>query len=290
MDKSFVTTREPTVLDDGSLRLRRLVLRALAAADKGHVGSALSLIEIFRVLYEEVVKHDPARPTWAGRDRVILSKGHGCLGLYAVLADQGYFPLTTLDTFCARHSPLGGHPERQLGIGIEASTGSLGHGLPLAVGMALAHRKLGDTVRIFVVVGDGELNEGSNWESMLMAAKHQLSNLTVIVDHNAQQLHGSIEKILPLHPLAAKFEAFGATTVEIDGHRMDLLLNAFRDSSEQPGPPRVVICRTVKGKGLACAEQNPAWHYKRSFGDKMIKEIADLWSGQVRAESDMECP
>lgn len=268
------------VLDEKSLQLRRLVLRALAAADKGHVGSALSLIEILRVLYENVVKHDPKNPTWEKRDRVILSKGHGCLALYAVLADQGYFPLTLLDTFCARHSPLGGHPERDINLGVEASTGSLGHGLPLATGMALAHRRLGDAVRVFVIVGDGELNEGSNWEALLMAAKHQLSNLTVIVDHNAQQLHGSVEKVMPMGSLRAKFEAFGASAVEVDGHRPDLLQGAFKHlSSRASGPPGVVIAHTIKGKGLVAAEHNPAWHYKRAFGAKGIQEIADQWAG-----------
>lgn len=279
---SAVVNDNCSSLDEASFRLRRLVLRALAAADKGHVGSALSLIEIMRVLYEDVVKHDPSRPTWVDRDRVILSKGHGCLALYAVLVDQGYFPPSTLDTFCARHSPLGGHPERQVELGIEASTGSLGHGLPIAVGIALAHRRRGNSVRVFVIVGDGELNEGSNWEAMLMASKHQLSNLIVIVDHNAQQLHGSVEKILPMHPLAAKFEAFGATTLVTDGHRPDLLLKAFDHvSSERPGPPHAIVCRTIKGKGLACAEQNPLWHYRRAFGEKGIKEIADQWAGPL---------
>jgi transketolase len=268
-------------LDERSLHLRRLVLRALAAADKGHVGSALSLIEIFRVLYDHVVKHHPARPSWIDRDRVILSKGHGCLALYAVLADQGYFPHATLDTFCARHSPLGGHPEREVDLGIEASTGSLGHGLPFAVGIALAHRRRADAVRVFVIVGDGELNEGSNWEAMLMASKHQLNNLTVIVDHNAQQLHGALEKVLPMYPLRTKFEAFGASVIETDGHRPDLLLEAFeRTSSRESGPPGVIICHTIKGKGLTCAEQNPSWHYKRAFGAKGIQEIADHWAGQ----------
>lgn len=169
-------------LDEPSLRVRRLVLRALSAADKGHVGSALSLIEIMRVLYEHIVKHDPKNPAWPERARVTLSKGHGCLALYAILADQGYFPAELLDTFCERHSPLGGHPEQDIKLGVEASTGSLGHGLPMAVGMALAHQRLGDAVRVFAIVGDGELNEGSNWEVLLTAAKHQLANLTIIVD------------------------------------------------------------------------------------------------------------
>lgn len=273
------TPASSSALEPKSLHIRRLVLRALTAADKGHVGSALSLVEILRALYEHVVKHDPARPTWAHRDRVILSKGHGCLALYAVLADQGYFPESMLDTFCAWHSPLGGHPERRLDLGIEASTGSLGHGLPLAVGMALAHRRSADAVRVFAIVGDGELNEGSNWEAMLLASKHRLSNLTVIVDHNSQQLNGPIDKVMPMDPLRAKFDAFGALTLETDGHRLDLLLDAFKRISSRPsGPPGVIICRTIKGKGLAAAEHSPAWHYRRGFGPKGIQEIAREWA------------
>lgn len=277
-NESVKTTDDPVIdsdsLDEKSLHLRRLVLRALAAADKGHVGSALSLIEIFRVLYEKVVKHDPARPEWGDRDRVILSKGHGCLGLYAVLADQGYFPLEVLDTFCARHSPLGGHPERQVELGIEASTGSLGHGLPFGVGMALAQRRRASAVRVFVVVGDGELNEGSNWEALLLAAKHRLDNLTVIVDHNSQQQCGPADNVLPMASLRDKFKAFGATTIETDGHRPSALLEAFkRISSHERGLPRVVICRTIKGKGFKFAEQNAQWHYRREFGNQMIKDI-----------------
>lgn len=269
-----------SILDERSLHLRRLVFRALTAADKGHVGSAFSLIEILRVLYDDVVKHDPTGPLWPERDRVVLSKGHGCLALYAVLADQGYFPHATLDAFCEWRSPLGGHPERQLELGIEASTGSLGHGLPIAVGMALAHRRLGNAVRVYVVVGDGELNEGSNWEAMLMASKHQLSNLIVIIDFNSQQLHGPLEKVLPMQPLRAKFDAFGAKTIEVDGHSPSLLLASLKDaSSVECGPPKVIICQTVKGRGLAFAEQNPLWHYRRGFEAEMLKDIANQLAG-----------
>jgi transketolase len=272
------STITPRVLDHTSLRLRRLVLRALAGADKGHVGSALSLIEILRVLYGNVARHDPARPTWSERDRILLSKGHGCLALYAILAHHGYFGQDVLDTVCKRHSPLGGHPERQLRLGIEASTGALGHGLPMGVGIALANKWRGNGVRVFVIVGDGELNEGSNWEAMLMASKHKLGNLIVIVDNNAQQLHGPLEKVLPLEPLRAKFEAFGAKTIEVDGHCPDALLDSFNRVSATSGAPHVIVCHTIKGKGLAAAEQNPSWHYKRSFGATGIKEISDQWA------------
>ncbi len=265
--------------DETSLRQRRLVLRALAAADKGHVGSALSVIEILDVLFRDVVRHDPARPTWADRDRVILSKGHGCLALYAVLADHGYIPHETLDTFCARHSPLGGHPERLPQFGIEASTGALGHGLPIAVGMAIALRRRQNPARVFVIVGDGELNEGSNWEALLLASKHQLSQLTVIVDQNSLQQCGPIAKVMPLDPLLGKFESFGADAIEVDGHDRRPLFEAFsREPAAESSRPRVVICRTIKGKGLAAAEHNPQWHYKRAFGAKLIEEIAEQWA------------
>jgi transketolase len=269
------------VLDERSKQLRRLVLRALVAADKGHVGSALSLIEIFRVLYDHVARHDPARPTWEDRDRIVLSKGHGCLALYAILADQGYIPHEMLDRFCERNALLGGHPERALELGIEASTGALGHGLPFATGMALAHRRLGTGVRIFVVVGDGELNEGSNWEAIMMASKHQLSNLIVIVDHNRQQQGAPTDEVLPLGSLRAKFEAFGAEVSEADGHSPAELLKVFkRASAAQSGPPRVVVCHTVKGKGFAAAEHNASWHYRRGFEAELVKELTAAWAAE----------
>jgi transketolase len=278
VNNNFVERSGPQsgALDERSLQLRRLVLRALQATDKGHVGSALSLIEILRVLYDDVIRHDPARPEWPDRDHVILSKGHGCLGLYAILVDKGYIAPGTLDTVCQWQSPLGGHPERQLSLGIEASTGSLGHGLPLAVGIALAHRRREDSVRVYVIVGDGELAEGSNWEALLMAAKYQLSNLTVIVDHNGQQIYGTLDTVLPLAPLRAKLEAFGALTFETDGHSPRLLRETFARTASRAaaGPPSAVICHTIKGRGFAAAERNTMWHYKRGFSESEIRQMA----------------
>ena len=271
-----------TALDERSLHVRRLVLRTLVSADKGHVGAALSLIEILRTLYERIAKHDSARPTWDLRDRVILSKGHGCLGLYAVLVDQGYIPASTLDTFCERHSPLGGHPERQVELGIEASTGALGHGLPLGVGIALAHRRRGTGVRVFVVVGDGELNEGSNWEALLTATKYRLTNLTVIVDNNCQQQGGPTAVVLPIDPLLPKFEAFGAYTLEADGHSMQELTDTLtRMTARTSGPPGVLVCHTIKGKGFSIAEHNPHWHYQRGFPKETVELLTRELSGDV---------
>lgn len=271
-----------TALDERSLHVRRLVVRSLVSADKGHVGAALSLIEIFRTLYERIARHDPARPAWDLRDRVILSKGHGCLGLYALLVDQGYIPIQTLDTFCERHSPLGGHPERHVELGIEASTGALGHGLPLGVGMALAHKRRGTDVRVFVVVGDGELNEGSNWEALLVAIKYQLVNLTIIIDNNRQQQGGATAEILPMDPLLPKFEAFGAYALEVDGHSMQELTQALtRMTARTSGPPAALVCHTIKGKGLSFAEHSAHWHYRRGFTKELKESIASELSGDV---------
>jgi transketolase len=238
------------------------------------------MIEIFRVLYDDIARHDPKNPAWVDRDRVILSKGHGCLALFAILADKGYFPADLLETFCQRHSPLGGHPEKNLQIGIEASTGSLGHGLPIASGIALAFRRRRSSARVFVVVGDGEFNEGSNWEALMIAAKYRLTNLVVLVDNNGMQLNGPIENVLPLEPLRDKFQAFGAIATDVDGHDPELLRQALGTAcSREEAAPRVVICHTIKGRGLPFAEQNPAWHYRRSFSRELAQEITEHWSG-----------
>src|SRR5260221_10612226 len=171
-------------LDERSRHLRRLAVRALDKGERGHIGSTMSLIEILRVLYDDVLRVRPSEPAWPRRDRLILSKGHGCIALYVMLAEKGFFPLETLDTFCHRDSILGGHPEFGKVPGVEASTGALGHGLGFGVGMALAARMQRKNHRVFVAMGDGETNEGSVWESALIAGKHKLSNLTAIVDYN----------------------------------------------------------------------------------------------------------
>jgi len=276
MENASAGDTEP--LDERSRHLRRLVLRSLQSARKGHVGPSFSLIEILRCLYDSFVRHDPKTPDRADRDRVILSKGHGCLALYAVLADRGYFPPSQLEQFCARHSPLGGHPERAISMGIEATTGALGHGLPIAAGVALAHKRRADGVRIFVIVGDGELNEGSNWEAMLLASKYQLNNLVLVVDRNGQQCYGNTETVMPLGPLTEKIQAFGFCATEADGHSLASLHRAFeRATRNGTTTPQAVICRTVKGKGLRVAEHDPAWHYRHEIDEHDVRSIqADL--------------
>src|ERR1700680_3557927 len=185
-------------LDERSKSLRCLVVRGLEGGGRGHIGSSMSLIEIMRVLYDDVLRYRPKEPHWRDRDRMILSKGHGCLALYVVLADKGFIPLETLDTFCHRDSILGGHPEAGKIPGVEASTGALGHGLSVGVGMALAARMEKRDSRVVVVMGDGEINEGSVWEAALCAGKHGLSNLTAVIDYNKIQSAGPTREIQDL--------------------------------------------------------------------------------------------
>ena len=198
--------------------MRRLIVRGLIGGNRGHVGSSMSLVEMLRVLYDEVLRFRPEEPNWPGRDRCILSKGHGCLALYAILADKGFFDAGHLDKFCHVDGMLGGHPERGKVPGVEASTGALGHGLSIGVGMALAARAQQRDSRIFVIMGDGEINEGSVWEAAMCAGKHKLTNLTVMIDYNKIQSAGFTCDIQDMEPLLDKWRSFGFAAAEIDGH------------------------------------------------------------------------
>lgn len=260
-----------TPLDERSLYLRRLVLRALVNGGRGHVGPAMSLIEIMRVLYDDILQYRPDDPAWKNRDRCILSKGHGCLALYALLADKGFFSVDTLDTFCKTGSILGGHPEHGKVPGVEASTGSLGHGLSIGLGMALALKMRGADAGVYVVMGDGEINEGAVWEGAMTAAKHNLSNLTAIVDCNGIQSYGPTAEVLDMSPLKDKWEAFGFDTYDIDGHDLGQLNDTF--GKPRGNRPRAVICRTVKGKGIPIAEHDARWHHKNKLKDDELAAI-----------------
>lgn len=262
-------------LDERSLYLRRLVVSALDGGRRGHLGSSLSMVEVIRVLFDDVLSFRANQPDWPERDRFILSKGHGCLTLYAILADKGFFPTEELRSFCHRDSRLGGHPERGKVPGVEATTGALGHGLPLAVGMALALRITGSPSRVFVMVGDGELNEGSNWEAAMSAGKHGLDRLTLLVDYNKLQSYGPTREVLDLEPLADKFKAFGFGTSEVDGHDVSAIQQVLGSQPISPGKPSVVICHTVKGKGVPFAEGNPEWHHKSNLTDQELGMIRE---------------
>jgi transketolase len=267
-------------LDERSIYLRRLVVRALEGGGRGHIGSSMSLIEIMRVLYDDILAYRPGEPDWPQRDRCILSKGHGCLAQYVMLADKGFFPIDVLDGFCRFDSILGGHPEEAKIPGVEASTGALGHGLPIGMGRALALRIKRQAARVFVITGDGEINEGSVWEAALSASKHRLSNLTVMIDYNKVQSAGPTSEILDLEPLADKWRAFGFATAEVDGHDVDALRNLLRRVPLEDNRPTAVICHTVKGKGFPFAEGDAEWHHKSSLKAEVIADMYDALGGR----------
>lgn len=260
-------------LDERSRYLRSLVVRGLVGANRGHIGPSMSLIEILRVLYDDILRFDAKNPTWAERDRCILSKGHGCLALYAILIDKGYFGVDELDRFCQVDGILGGHPDRSKVPGVEASTGSLGHGLSIGIGMALAARIQRRQSRVFVIMGDGEINEGSVWEAALCAGKHKLSNLVALIDYNKAQSAGPTAEIQDLEPLVDKWKSFNFATVDVDGHDVGALQALFKRLPLDGRKPTAIICHTVKGKGIPFAEGNPKWHHQSHFGPKVIADM-----------------
>jgi len=267
-------------LDERSLHLRRLVMRGLVGGNRGHVGSSMSPIEILRVLYDDVLRYRPQEPNWSGRDRFILSKGHGCLALYAILADKGFFDPSHLDKFCHVDGILGGHPEHGKVPGVEASTGALGHGFPIGVGMALAARMQKRDSRVFVVMGDGEINEGSVWEAAMCASKHKLANLCAIIDYNKIQSAGPTSEIQELEPLLDKWRAFGFAAIDLDGHDVASLRQALRKVPLATDKPTAIVCHTVKGKGIPFAENNPKWHHHAKFRPQELDDIYAALGGR----------
>jgi len=259
-------------LDQRSKDLRRIIIHALRDGGRGHVGAALSLVEIFRVLYDDVLKYDAKNPKWAERDRCILSKGHGCLALYAILHDKGFIPAEEMTKFCKSDGILGGHPEIKV-PGVEASTGSLGHGFSIGIGFALNARYEKAEYRIFVVVGDGECNEGSVWEAAMCAGKHKLSNLTVIIDYNKRQSYGTTFEVQDLEPFADKWKAFGFAVEEVDGHDVESLRKVFTRIPFASDKPTAIICHTTKGKGFSFTEDNLKWHHKSKISEDEIQSL-----------------
>ncbi len=255
--------------------IRMDALKMVARAKASHIGSALSIADIVAVLYGSVLNVDPANPDWAARDRFLLSKGHACVAVYAALARRGFFPLEMLETYGADHSPLMQHISHKV-PGVEFSTGALGHALPFGVGKALAAQRRGDASRTFVLLSDGELGEGSNWEAFMFAAHHRLDRLTAIVDYNKLQSLGSIESTLRLEPLADKMTAFGWAVREVDGHDHAALQKALSSAPWEPGKPSMLIAHTTKGKGVSYMEDKVMWHYKNPDAAQLADALAEV--------------
>jgi len=266
--------RSPAALGEIAKQVRRSVITMIDKAGMGHVGGDLSVTDILTALYFGILRVDPAVPDWPDRDRFILSKGH-CVGaLYSVLAKRGFFDEALLADFLAPLSPLNGHPNRRKVPGVEANTGPLGHGLPIAVGSAIAARLSGCNWRTFVVLGDGELQEGSNWEAAMCAGHRGLERLTAIVDRNRLQQGARTEETNRLEPLADKFAAFGWDVLEVDGHDMPALLDLFGAVGD--GRPRCVIAHTSKGRGVSFMEDRVEWHHKVPNADEVAAALKEL--------------
>ena len=243
-----------------SKSMRRSVIEMITEAKSGHPGGSLSAVEILVTLFFDVLRHDPANPKWKDRDHFILSKGHACPILYAVMAECGYCPKDELNTLRKMGSKYQGHADMRFLPALEASTGSLGQGLSLAIGMALAARLDQRPSRSYVVLGDGESQEGQIWEAAMFGGFHKLDNLVAIVDYNKIQLDGFVKDILDLSPLAAKWRSFGWHAIELDGHDIAALQRAFAEAAATQGKPTVVIANTIKGKGVSFMENNPKFH------------------------------
>ena len=257
-------------------RIRRRAIKMIHRAKSSHVGSVFSSVDILAVLYEKILRIDPARPDWVDRDRFVLSKGHASAGLYTVLAERGFFPESWLDEFCLDGGHLAGHATHVGVPGVEVSTGSLGHGLPLACGMALVGKRENRPFRVFTILSDGECDEGSTWEAVLFAPFHGLDNLVAIVDYNKIQSLGTVKEVLDLDSLAAKWQAFGWSVLEIDGHNFAQIEGALREIPVRPGRPTCIIAHTVKGKGVSFMENKLLWHYRSPDEGELRLALAEL--------------
>ena len=257
-------------------RIRQHVLRMTHRAKASHVGTSLSMADLLAVLFCDVLRIDPACPDWSERDRFILSKGHGCAGMYAVLAERGFFPVDWLEQFYADGSRLCGHITHKGIPGVEVSTGALGHGLSIGCGMALAAKRDDQPFRVFTLLSDGECDEGSLWEAVLFAPHHGLDNLVAIVDYNKIQSLGAVKEVLDLEPFIAKWKSFGWAAREIDGHDYEQIESTLGNVPFEPERPSAVIAHTVKGKGVSFMENKLLWHYRSPDERELQLALAEL--------------
>lgn len=257
-------------------RIRVHALKMTSGGGSSHIGAVFSMADILAVLYSDVLRVDPAAPRWAQRDRFILSKGHAGAGVYAALAERDFFPVSRLATHYKDGSCLSGHVSHKGVDGVEFSTGSLGHGLPVGTGMAMGAKLDAAEHRVFVLLSDGECDEGSNWEAALFAAHHKLDNLVAIVDYNKIQSLASVSETLELEPFAAKWESFGWKVREVDGHSHAALREGLRGIPFEPGRPSCLISHTTKGKGVSFMENSVLWHYRTARGEEYDRALEEL--------------
>lgn len=263
-----------------SIRYRKNILKSIFQAKAGHTGGSLSCIDILNVLYNHVMNVHPENFSSGDRDRYIQSKGHAVEALYVVLADKGFFAESDLDRLCRYQSPYIGHPTRKVN-GIEQNTGALGHGLPIAVGTAIAGKLDDKDYRVFTLLGDGELPEGSNWEAMLTAAHYKLDNLCAIIDKNGLQISGPTREVCNTDPLNDKFRSFGWAVREVDGNDVDALAAAFDSLPFEAGKPSMIIAHTVKGKGVSFMENELKWHHGVPSASQMEMAITELDNKEI---------
>ncbi len=267
---------DPAALADLARRIRVHAVRMTSSGQSSHVGSILSMADIMAVLYGKELRVNPTNPAWPERDRFILSKGHAGAGVYAALAERDFFDRDRLKTHYQNGSTLSGHVSHKGVPGVEISTGSLGHGLGIGVGMAYRGKLDGAAHRVFVLLSDGECDEGSNWEAIMFAAHHGLSNLVAIIDYNKIQSLKSVRETIALEPFADKWRAFNWGVREVDGHNIEELIDCLAALPFETGKPSAVIAHTVKGKGVSFMENTVLWHYRSPQGDEFAAALREL--------------
>ncbi|MGC9610621.1 MAG: transketolase [Minisyncoccia bacterium] len=275
-------------LEELANKIREKVIETLLEAGSGHSAGPLGMADIFTAFYFHILKHDPKKPDWPERDRLVLSNGHICPVLYTTLAYAGYFPIEELKTLRKLNSRLQGHPHRLALPGLETTSGPLGSGLSQAIGMALTAKLDGKKYRVYCLTSDGEHEEGNHWEAAMFAGKNKLNNLTVVVDRNNIQIDGFTENVMPLEPLKAKYEAFNWHVLEIDGHNMQDLVDAISEAEAIYEKPTVIIAHTIPGKGVSFMERDFRWHGKPPNKEEAKKALHELRTLGQRIKSEHE--
>ncbi|GMG96755.1 transketolase [Tepidimicrobium xylanilyticum] len=266
-------------LENVAKKIRISIIEMLKEAKSGHPGGSLSAAEILTALYFKEMNVDPKNPKWADRDRFVLSKGHAAPVLYAALAEKGYFPKEELYRLRKIDSMLQGHPDMKGTPGVDMTTGSLGQGLAVANGMALAGKLDGRDYRVYVLIGDGECQEGIIWEAAMLAAHYKLDNITVFLDHNGLQIDGANEEVMDIEPIDEKFKSFGWHVMKIDGHSFEAIFKALDEAKNIKGKPSIIIAKTVKGKGVSFMENVAEWHGKAPNEEETLKALEELGGG-----------